>query len=156
DGWIESVFATIEEGPKSLRDLVGHLRALTEGMSVCFGGVRVNEKQYLCFDCETKWPGQQSAVPLFRTSTEAGQYLSHVVLNTVAICLGLSILPREAYRLVWQSRAVVFSEFVIDEPDNTPLRDRWLQVPIRMTLDGLEMTARNVRAEIFEHAIALD
>ncbi len=146
--WIGPLLGEIESGD-SFRDFVAHKGAATEKMNSCFGITFLDSQRALLFDCEL------GPFPVFRTSVEAVQHLSFTVLNTLAACTGHATLPLHAYGCQWRPQTVVFSDFVIHEPDNAPLGENYVRVVRQMNPDGFVVTSRNVKPEVFALALAL-
>jgi hypothetical protein len=146
--WITGLFAKIETGD-SFRDFVAHKGATTEKMTNCFGINYLDKERALLLDCELE------RFPLFRTSFESVQYLSFTVLNTLAIFIGQPPLPLTAFECKWRPQTAVLSEFVISEPENSPLKENHLTVVMHMHPDGLVTATRNVKPDLFSHAVHL-
>lgn len=144
--WIGGLLAKIEAGD-SFRDFVAHKGAAAEKMSNCFGITFIDSQRALLLDCEL------GPFPLFRTSVEAVQYLSFTVLNMLAACIEQATLPLPDYRSQWIDQTVVFSDFVIIEPQTAPLTENHLTVVRHMHPDGFVLTTRNVKPEIFDLSV---
>jgi hypothetical protein len=152
NSWFDSSFGKIDS-PESLRDLVSHRHALTEGMQTCFGINYVGNRRAIIFDCETRLPGMTKNTPLFRTSYDSIQFLPYIILNCVSILTGQQTYPLSLYSSTWNNRTIVFSDFVMHEPDGTPLGDASLSVAKRMTPDGFDITNRNFDPSISKSVI---
>lgn len=146
--WTTGLLAKIEGGD-SFRDFVAHKGATTEKMTNCFGITYLDKERAILLDCELE------RFPLFRTSFEAVQYLSFTVLNALAASVGQALLPLAAYECKWRPQTAVFSEFVISEPENSPLKGSHLTVVQHMHPDGFVVSTRNVKPELFNHAVHL-
>jgi hypothetical protein len=144
--WIDGLLATIETD-QSLRDFVAHKGAIIERVSNCFGITFLAQNRALVLDCELM------PFPVFRTTTEAVQHLSHLILNSLAVATSNQPLEFETYACQWRNQTVVFSEFVLDEPGKSPLTEHALTVVRRMTPVGFESSTRNVDPKIYEYAI---
>lgn len=152
--WFDSTFGKIDS-PESLRDLVGHRHALAEGLQTCFGINYLSHRRAIIFDCETRLPGMAKTTPLFRMSNQSVQFLSYIVLNCISILTGQQTRPLSAYSSTWNNRTVVFTNFVLQEPDGTALGETSLRVVQRMTPDGFDITTRNFDSSIRDRAIEL-
>ena len=151
--WFNDVLATLDS-PESLRDLVGHKHAIAEGIETCFAVTYLSLNTALAFDCEVRLPGLPT-MPLLRSACHAAQHLSFTVLNSLAVVTSTPTLPAEAFQSTWALRTVVRSDFLVDEPDDSPKTENTLSVVQRLTPDGLEMSTRNYRPAIREHVITL-
>lgn len=152
NSWFDSTFGKIDS-PESLRDLVSHRHALTEGLQTCFGINHIGHRRAIIFDCETRLPGMTKSTPLFQTSNDSIQFLSYIVLNCISILTGKQTYPLSLYSSTWNNRTVVFSDFVMHEPDGTQLGDTSLIVVRRMTPDGFDTTNRNFAPSIRKRVI---
>lgn len=152
--WFDGLLGQLES-PESLRDLVGHKHALTEGVQNCFTIAFLRTSDAILFDCEISLPDQSNPVAIFRTALEAVQYLVFTVINSLSILLKRPTLSLERYLSTWENKAVVFREYVLDELDGTPLGPNTLTVVKRMTLDGFETTTRNMKKELFTRGVPL-
>ena len=146
--WTTGLLAKIEGGD-SFRDFVAHKGATTEKMSSCFGINFVANQRVLLFDCEL------DRFPLFSTSFEAVQYLSFTVLNTLSATIEGAVLPLDAYTCQWRPLTVVLSDFVVQESENGILTKDFITFVKHMHPDGFVSMTRNVRADLFDHAIRL-
>lgn len=150
--WFGGVFGRIEGG-ESLRDLVSHKHSITEGSETCFTVTFLPGTRAILFDCETLLPQQTEATALFAASQEAARYLSFVVLNCLSVLVGIPTLPLTDYDPTWQNLAVAYSDFVLDEPDDSPLGPYAMPIARRMTPDGSEMKLRNMNPAILTHVL---
>lgn len=133
-GWFDGTFGNLE-GSKSLRDLVAHNHALTEGIRTCFGITRVPQSSALVIDCEISLRNQSTSLAILATTHESVKYLSYLVLNSAATMMKVPQLHLEAYYPLWHNRTVA------------------LQTIRTMTLDGFEIGTDNVKPSIFENAV---
>ncbi len=146
--WTTRLLSSIERDD-SLRDFVAHKGATTEKMTSCFGITFLDNQRAILFDCEL------DPFPLFKTSFEAVQYLSFTVLNTLAASIGHELLPLAEYECKWRPKTAVFSEFVVSEPENSPLTQNHLTVIKHTHPDGFVIHTRNVKPDLFSHAVRL-
>ena len=114
-GWFDGTFGNLE-GSKSLRDLVAHNHALTEGIRTCFGITRVSQNSALVIDCEVSLPNQSTPLAILATTHESVKYLSYLVLNSAATMMKVPQLHLEAYYPLWHNRTVALSKYVLTEP----------------------------------------
>ena len=94
DDCFDGTFGKLETD-QSLRDLVAHHHALVEGTRTCFAVVRTEHDRALILDCEVELPGLPLRLPVLRTAHISIGFLSFVVLNSVAVFLGVDRLPLE-------------------------------------------------------------
>jgi len=144
--WGSGLLATMEGG-ESFRDFVAHKGATTEKMTNCFGLNFIDNQNVLLFDCEL------NGFPLFKTSVELVQYLSFAVLNTLAACINHKVLEFDDYKCNWEPKTIVFSEFAIHEPENSPLTEHSLTVVRHMHPTGFLLSTHNVNPKLFSHAV---
>ena len=150
--WFNVLLAKLD-APESLRDLVGHKHAIAEGIETCFAVTYTAPRQVLAFDCEVRLPRIAANTPLLQSARDAAQYLSFTVLNSLAVSIGIRTLPATAFNPTWLLRTVVLSDFLIHEPDGSPLTENALLVVRRMTPDGFDTSTRNYRPAIREHVV---
>ena len=153
--WFDVVFAQLD-APESVRDLVGHKAAITEGIETCFAVTYTAPHSALALDCEVRLPRIAAKTPLLRSARDAAQHLSFTVLNSLAVSIGIPTLPATAFEPTWILRTVVLSEFIMEEPDGSPLTENALHVVRRMTPDGFDISSRNYRPAIRDHIIKVD
>jgi hypothetical protein len=154
DNWFDGTFGRLQES-KSLRDLVAHYGALTERIRTFFAVTRVSPNSALIIDCEVSLPNQSRPLPILATAHESAKWLSYIVLNCAATMMTVPQLPVEAYRPLWQNLTVVLSDYVIPEPEGSPLGSHVLHTVRTMTLDGFVNGTDNVDPSILERAIQI-
>jgi hypothetical protein len=153
--WFDTLYAKIDS-PEALRDLIGHKHALTEGMVNCFGVSYLEGNKALILDCEIKLPGEARPTSILRKSHESAQYLAYTVLNGLSVTAGAPTLVLAEYEPTWRSAAVTVSDFLTGDPDGTPLAPDHLTFVRHMHPDGAIVDKRNVRPEIYDHALELE
>jgi hypothetical protein len=153
--WFDKTFGQLSD-EKALRDLVGHLHSLTEGVTTCFAIHKVGPTKILVLDCEIKLPGMSRQFPVLLTARDSVQWLSYIALNCAAIVSGIPTLEWSCYRPEWPERMVALSKFAITEPHGSLLGSDSIRTVRNMTPDGFTFFATNVGSSLFDHAIALN
>lgn len=154
DGWFDGVFGKLE-APQSLRDIVAHHHALVEGTRTCFGVQRLSSDTALLIDCEVELPGLDARLPVLKTTQESIGYMAFLILNSVAVFVGVERLPLEEYSTIWHNYGVAISDYVLHEPAGSPLGEHKLSTVRRMTPDGFEFGTDNVDPLVFKRHFAL-
>ena len=152
DNWFDGTFGKLDE-PHSLRDLVAHHHSLTEGSRTCFGITRLADGSALLVDCEIRLPGQPTPNPVLRTAHASVKWLSYLVLNCAAVLLKRATLNPDDYDALWHNRTVVISNYLIQQPEGSPLGEHWLHTVKTMTLDGFIFGTDNVTPAVFDQAV---
>ncbi len=151
--WLHKIYVRLDS-VVSLRDAVGHRQAITEGMRACFGIFRSMERA-LITDCEVEFARGEPPFGLLSVAAESARYLPFVVLNAAACFLEKPPIPLTECIPMWESRAVPITQYVIDEPEGSPLGPFQLQYAVRMLPSGFRLSSRNVRSEIFDRAVRI-
>jgi hypothetical protein len=150
--WLNALYAQLD-APESLRDLIGHRHAVSEGIQNCFSSVAVPPGRVLLLDCEIRLPGLNKPVSTFGSAHASAKYLPFVVLGTLALFADLAVLELGHYGPTWQNLSVALSSFIQDEPPGTLLREGALTYVTEMTPDGFQLTTRNVSRDLYDHCI---
>jgi hypothetical protein len=150
--WLDAVYAKLD-APQSLRDLVGHKHAVSEGIRNCFTGIVIPGSRVLLLDCEIALPQLPRPIAVFSSARDSAQHLASIVLGTLAHFAEINPVGLGECLPTWQSSSVGLSPFLYDEPVGSPLGERPLTYVERMLPDGFRITTRNVNPSIYDHAI---
>jgi len=154
NSWFGGMFGKLDT-PNSLRDLVAHDHALTEGIQTCFAAHRLDLRRGLIIDCEVQLPYMRLPIPLLQTAHESARWISYVVLECLAAMLRRERLDLAEYVPTWENLSVVLSQFVIDEPAESPLGPYAFATASRMVLDGVRTRTHNMDPTFFERAFVI-
>lgn len=147
EDWTQGLLTKVEND--GLRDFVAHRGSLATRTSSCFQITFTEPDRVLILDCETR------LYPIFRTTSEAVQHVSHLILNVISVVASMNPLSMDAFNCCWHNRSVVFSDYAIEEQDDPLLTQHHLNVCKRMTPSGADYTIRNVDPRIFEMTVSL-
>ncbi|MEW6145774.1 MAG: hypothetical protein AB1598_12230 [Thermodesulfobacteriota bacterium] len=148
NSWVLGLLATVGND-ESFRDFVAHKIASIEKRVTCFQIHVMTDGKCILLDCVL------DRFPVFKSSTEAVKFLSYLVLNSLATIVEQKVYSIDKYDSLWENKAVVFADFVLDEPENSPLGKNHLRVVSDMNPDNFVLRTRNVRPDIFNHSIKL-
>jgi hypothetical protein len=152
--WLDGLYAKLDSD-LSLRDIVGHREAISEGMECCFGVFRLSSDKVLLADCEVRFTPDMPSVAVFGTAVESARFLPFVILNGAAVFLEREGIALNDCASPWQSSAVAVTRYLVDEAAGSPLGQSVIQYAARMLPSGFRASTRNVKPEIMTHAIAL-
>lgn len=132
---------TDEDGSTALRSLVAHRCSVPEGRQIAFTIHLLGGNRRLIFDCEAL------GRPLLASAEQLNRDVPFVVLNGVAIYMGLTALPRDDFVRTWQNPTCVFSDFVDDSGQGPRFSVG------SMNPDGFIVKRRSLRPSVCDQSI---
>lgn len=135
-----------EDSRRSLRSIVTHRASIIEGVSVVFTLQRLENGQYLAFDCEA------FGYPILATSQSLATSVPFLVLNTVATYLQIEdVLPLESFQPNWNNLTTSFTQH-IDLERKGPL----VAIGAKMISDGVQLRYEHLKPEVLKFGFELE
>jgi len=153
--WFDALFGKFLSDD-SLRDLVGHKNALTENVEVSLAAYSHSTGRVLLLDCEVKLPGGPRFFPIIKSARDSVGRLSTAVLGGLAPLLDIPPGEYDGFDSTWRPSTVPLSDFLVGEPDNSPMTEHNLTYLRRMTPSGFDAARRNVKPDLFASAVSCE
>jgi len=135
---------TDKDGSKALRSLVAHRSSVPEGREIAFTVHFLADGRRLIFDCEAL--GQ----PLFATAQQLTMDVPFVLLNGVAIYMGVETVAHGEFEPTWRNPTAVFSRYT-DPSGSGPVLSVGSVFP-----SGFTVKSHALLPSVLERAVACD
>jgi hypothetical protein len=119
---------------------------LTEIISNCFS-FTTTESGIILFDCKV---GNYS---LFENTSKAVEFIPFIILNSLSVLSNLKTCSIDKYNSNFVNHTIPFYNFVIYEPNNTPLGENSMTIVKRMNPDGFDISTKNMKKDVYDYAI---